>query len=314
MKKYLITLLLLCSFLFIGCNNTVDDSIKSISIDETTLPSYVLIQKLDEQISNIKINALKANNETEIISLSKDMISTDLKLGKQKVTVSYENCETELTLNIKNYEAKVIYPDGKQAGKGIQIQWCDNKMCYTPVITNDSGIAAIDLNDGEYFVHIENIPEGYTYNSNAYITNVENYSITIQLLELNKVSSGDGTTENPYIVNCGTYSSEYLEQGKKGARYFSFTPEVNGTYNIYSISMDALATKKVDPYFGFLHNDLNNISSADVSGNVSNNINFNYTFTAEAGKTYYFMMFVSSVETSFDEKYPASFEFIIEKK
>lgn len=314
MKKYLITLLLLCSFLFIGCNNTVDDSIKSISIDETTLPSYVLIQKLDEQISNIKINALKANNETEIISLSKDMISTDLKLGKQKVTVSYENCETELTLNIKNYEAKVIYPDGKQAGKGIQIQWCDNKMCYTPVITNDSGIAAIDLNDGEYFVHIENIPEGYTYNSNAYITNVENYSITIQLLELNKVSSGDGTVENPYIVNCGTYSSEYLEQGKKGARYFSFTPEVNGTYNIYSISMDALATKKVDPYFGFLHNDLNNISSADVSGNVSNNINFNYTFTAEAGKTYYFMMFVSSVETSFDEKYPASFEFIIEKK
>lgn len=314
MKKYLITLLLLCSFLFIGCNNTVDDSIKSISIDETTLPSYVLIQKLDEQISNIKINALKANNETEIISLSKDMISTDLKLGKQKVTVSYENCETELTLNIKNYEAKVIYPDGKQAGKGIQIQWCDNKMCYTPVITNDYGIAAIDLNDGEYFVHIENIPEGYTYNSNAYITNVENYSITIQLLELNKVSSGDGTVENPYIVNCGTYSSEYLEQGKKGARYFSFTPEVNGTYNIYSISMDALATKKVDPYFGFLHNDLNNISSADVSGNVSNNINFNYTFTAEAGKTYYFMMFVSSVETSFDEKYPASFEFIIEKK
>lgn len=319
MKKYLLTLLILCcSFLFIGCGgNEVDDSVKSISIDDTTIPSYVLVQKFDEQITNIKINVLRANDKTENINLSKDMISSDLtsinKLGKQKLTISYEKCETELTLNIKNYEVKVVYPDGATAAKGVQVQWCDSKMCYTPVITNEAGLSAINLDNGEYFVHLENIPEGYTYDPNAYITNTENYSLTIKLLKLENYTSGEGTTEKPYVVNCGTYSSEYLQQGKNGALYFSFTPEEAGTYNITSISMDALATKKVDPYIGFLGTNIDDITKADTSGNIKGDINFNYSYSCEAGVTYYFMLFVSSVETS-TEPFPASFEFVIIKK
>lgn len=319
MKKYLLTLLILCcAFLFIGCSDDkVDDSVKSISIDETTIPNYVLIQKFDEQITNIKINVLKANGQTESISLSKDMITSDLshinELGKQKLTISYEKCETELTLNVKNYEAKVVYPDGTTAAKGVQVQWCDSKMCYTPVITNDLGLSAIDLDNGEYYVHLEKIPEGYTYDPNVYITTSENYSLTIKLLKLENYTSGEGTTESPYVVGCGTYTSEYLEQGKNGALYFSFTPEEAGTYNITSISMDALATKKVDPYIGFLGTDVNNITNADVSGNVKDNINFDYTFSCEANTTYYFMLFVSSVDTT-SEPFPATFEFVITKK
>ncbi len=318
MKKYLaLLILLICSFIIVGCGEK-EVTTTSITIDETTIPDYILIQKFDEQISNIKININKSDNTSEVKNVTKDMISDDdlskvSSLGKQKITITYETFTAELTLNIKNYEVKVVYEDGSVAGKGVQVQWCDDKVCYTPVLTNEKGMAAINLNEGEYYIHIENIPEGYTYDPNAYVTSSQNYSLEIKLLELSDYVSGDGTSENPYVVGCGTYSATYQEQGVKNALTFSFTAEEDGTYNITSISMDALATKKVTPYIGFLKPESNDIKNADVSGNGKNGINFNYTFEAQKGATYNFVLFISKVETTASEKFPASFEFIISK-
>lgn len=318
MKKYLtILVLLVCSLILAGCGEK-EVTTTSISIDESSIPDYILIQQFAEQIANIKFNVNKSDNTSEVKNVTKDMIgSEDLlkinSLGKQKITITYETFTAELTLNIKNYEVKVVYEDGSVAGKGVQVQWCDSKVCYTPVLTSDNGQAAINLDEGEYYIHIENIPEGYTYDPNAYVTNSQNYSLEIKLLKLSNYVQGEGTSENPYVVECGTYSSTYQGLGKNNALYFSFTAAEEGTYNITSISMDALATKKVDPYIGFLNPGNSDISSADVSGNVKDDINFNYSFEAQKGVTYTFILFVSEVETTASEKFPASFEFIISK-
>ena len=72
--------------------------------------------------------------------------------------------------------------------------------------------------------------------------------------------------------------------------------------------MDKLALNLIDPYLGFLgtSNDMNNI---DISGNVDNDINFNFDFKAEANVTYTFIIFASN-----EANFPASFEFILSQK
>lgn len=323
MKKYLYLLIvMICSLIIISCDDSVA-TITSISVDEATIPNYVLIQKFDEQINNIKLNVNKSDDTIETKNITKDMISEqDLaninSLGKQKIMINYESFSTELSLNIKNYEVSVVYPDGTSAGKNIQVQWCDNRdddkgVCYTPEVTNENGKAAIKLGDGEYIVHLENIPEGYTYNPNIYITNSENYSLIVKLIALKDYTSGEGTSVNPYVVNCGTYNSTYEALGFKNGLYFTFTAEEDGKYNITSISMDKLSQKKVDPYIGFWNSEVIDINAADVSGNNAEDINFNYTFDAKKGVKYTFVLFVSNVTTNFENVFPVSFEFTIGK-
>ena len=99
----------------------------------------------------------------------------------------------------------------------------------------------------------------------------------------------------------------FEQGGISGAKYFSFTPTASGKYTIKSIAMDKLAMNKIDPYMGFLGQSLD-MSKADISGNVAENINFIYEFEAEAGVTYNFIIMVSSAT-----KYPAEFGVIITK-
>ncbi len=317
MKKILYLLLIILSiFTLSACGNDNKITVKSISIIESTVPESVLIEEVDNAITNIKFEVLKSDNSKEEKNLEKSLImDADLNklstAGTHELTVLYENVSTKFVLVIveanDNYKVKVTYPDNTPVTSSVSVQWCTGNNCFLPVVVNNEGIAEIELEDGDYYIHLEGIPSGYTYNPNGYTTSKDNKFIEIQLIKLDEISEGDGTTATPFIVGEGCYTITFEEATAKGLKYFSFTPEVNGEYSIISLAMDKLALNAIDPYIGFLgfEMDLNN---SDISGNIKDNINFNHKFTAEAGKTYYFIVFVSSAD-----KFPASFDIIIQK-
>ena len=207
-----------------------------------------------------------------------------------------------------NYTAKVVYPDNTPVTSGVTVQWCVGDMCFLPKAVNSEGIAEIELEDGAYYIHLNNVPEGYTYNPNAYITTADAKHVDIVLYSLANVT-GEGSKELPYVTTVGAHSIQFQEAKKVGMKYFSFTPTEAGTYTIESICMDKLALSLIDPYIGFIGTDINGVP--DASGNaIKDSVNFKRSFDAEANTTYYFVIYVSSVS---DNKFPCSVEFIISK-
>ena len=207
------------------------------------------------------------------------------------------------------YSVKVVYPDNTPVTSGVTVQWCEGEMCFLPQSVNNDGVAYIELEDGEYYIHLNNVPSGYTYNPNAYTTSADNKNITIPLYALSTIT-GEGTKVTPYVVTTGTYNVSFDAAKITGAKYFSFTPTEAGTYTIESFCMDKLALSVIDPYIGFSGTDIN--SAPDTTGNdIKDTVNFSRSFEAEANTTYYFIIMISSVS---DNKFPCSVEFNILKK
>ena len=207
------------------------------------------------------------------------------------------------------YSVKVVYPDNSPVTSGVTVQWCVGDMCFLPQAVNENGVAYIELEDGDYYIHLNNVPTGFTYNPNAYTTSVDNKNITIPLLAVSSLT-GEGTKAAPFVVTTGTYNVQFNQTSTKGMKYFSFTTTEAGTYTIESFCMDKLALSLVDPYVGFVGTEINN--SPDVSGNdIKDSVNFSRSFEAEANTTYYFIIMVSSVS---DNKFPCTVEFNIVKK
>ena len=306
-------LIVLCSITLIGCKKEV--TVESISVDESTIPSFVVDTDAENYIKDIKLTVVKSDDSKETINVSKDMLSTEdfaslQSTGEKEVTITYEGKSVKVNLEVVNYTVTVLYPDSTPVTSKTSAQWCDT-VCYLPVKVNSKGVAGIELDEGEYFIHLNNIPEGYTYDPNAYVTTASNKHITIKLLELSTILTGTGTKENPHVVSDSVYTLSYEVKGTTGVQYFAFTPTVDGTYSIVSLATNKLATNLIDPFIGFLGIDVNTaFGSADVSGNVDSkvDINFNYSFEATANTTYYFVIMVSSAD-----QFPASFEIQISK-
>ena len=309
MKNKIINLLLIfiCVFSLFSCKGK--NKVTSISVLEDSIPE-IYEGEIENKIGQIKMNVIHKDDSVEVVNLSKSMISeieySKLSLaGTYTITVNYEGQSDTFAITIlatanNNYTVKVLYPNNTPV-KDILVQWCSGSNCFLPVVTNSDGVAEIELEDGNYFVHIEDIPEGYTYDPNAYTTTTDNKSIEIKLLAMSNITSGDGSSDSPYVVSNGVYKVTFELQGNKGMKYFNFTPSESGTYTITSIAMDKLAINAIDPYIAFGEN-------FDDSGNTQNNINFSHSFVANAGVTYSFVILVSSATS-----YPASFEIIISK-
>ena len=320
MKNKLFIVLLIFVFLFIiACGETESDNkIKEIKVIESSIPTTVYTDNIDSIFSQIKIEIIDEKGNKEEKNLEKSMIGEDeinllKEVGVHEITVMFEGKTTKLKITVaekefNGYTVKVVYPNGEAVNGKVSVQWCTGNNCFLPVTVNEQGIAKNNLKDGEYYIHIDNIPEGYTYDPNAYTSDTNNKNVVITLLKLSEITNGDGTDTNPFTVTEGVYNVEYTEATTKGMKYFTFTPSESGKYNLRSISMDKLALNLIDPYIGFLgtSNDMNNI---DISGNVEDDINFNFEFEAEANVTYTFILFVSN-----EAKFPAGFEFIVSKK
>ncbi len=312
-RLLIIVLLVLCSIALIGCKKEIE--VESISIDETTIPSFILNTDVENYIDDIKLNVVKSDDSTEIVNVTKSMLSEEdfSKLqttGKKEITITYEGKTVKVTLEVINYTVTVVYPDNTPVTSKTNVQWCDT-VCYLPVKVNSKGVAGIELDEGEYFIHLNNIPEGYTYDPNPYVTTASSKHITIKLVSLSTFANGDGTLSNPYVVEDSAYTLNYEVKGTAGVKYFAFTAQESGTYHIVSLATNKLATNLIDPFIGFLGTDVNTpFGSADINGNVDSkvDINFNHTVEAVAGTTYYFVVIVSSAD-----KFPASFDIQITK-
>lgn len=320
MKNKLFALLLgiLCVFTLVSCGDTSEVVIDSIEVLTESIPTEILTTEVDDKLDDIEIKVIKSDGNEEVVNLSKSMISdTDYaKLateGSHTITITYEGKDVTVTLVVKlpvdnRYSAKVLYPDNAPVTSGVTVQWCVGDMCFLPQAVNGEGMAYIELEDGEYYIHLNNVPEGYTYDPNAYVVTAENKYVEIKLYELSNVT-GEGSKENPYVVSTGTYNVSYEEAKIAGMKYYSFTPTEAGTYTIESICMDKLAMSLVDPYIGFVGTDIN--ANPDTTGNdIKDSVNFVRSFEAEANTTYYFIIMISSVS---DDKFPCTVEFVINK-
>lgn len=317
MKKVIsLLIVLICMLSLTACKNKIE----TIKIVEDSVPPIINVNEVASVISSIKLEVTNSKGEVETINLSKSMINDEdhqklSSVGYYTITINYEGFKTNLTLTIDDpnaYSVKVVYPNGEPVASGVSVQWCTGDICLLPVAVNGAGVAYNNLDDlKNYYIHIDGIPAGYTYNPNVYTTNKDNKKVEISLISLNELT-GEGTLENPYVVKENAASVTYESQGALGIKYYSFTPSESGTYTIKSLAVDKLALNTIDPYIGFLGATETDLAKADVSGNVDKNnkelLNFSHTFTAEAGVTYRFIVFVSSAD-----RYPASFDIYITK-
>lgn len=313
MKKIIsLIIVVVCMLSLTACKNKIE----TIKIVEDSVPAVININDVDSAIASIKLEVTKSKGEVEIINLEKSMISEEdykklSNAGYYTITINYEEFITNLTLTIEDpnaYSVKVVYPNGEPVTGGVSVQWCTATSCLPTKEVNAAGVAYNKLDDSKkYFIHIEDIPAGYTYDPNAYTTDKDNKKVEIKLITLNE-TTGEGTLDNPYVVSVGGANVNIESASLAGVKYFAFTPSEAGTYSIKSLAVDKFAMNAIDPYIGFLGDVETDITKADVKGNVAANINFNHTFTAEANVTYLFIVFVTSAT-----KFPASFDIVISK-
>ena len=311
MKKILIIFtLVICLISLASCK----DKVSSIKVIESTVPAIIDVSTLDAELQKIQIEVITEKGASSTQNVDKSMISSDdysklLSLGTYTVTLTYqESFTTTVTLTTENknaYTAKVVYPNGDPVTSSVSVQWCTNSTCMLPAYVNSQGIANTVIKEDNYFIHIEGIPSGYTYDPNAYTASPTSKNVVIELISLVDIQ-GLGTEESPYAVSEGAFSVTYNEKVNEW-KYFTFTPSVSGTYSIKSLAVNKLATNEIDPYIGFLGTS-NDMSQIDVSGNSELSINFNHTFTADANVTYTFIVFVSDAT-----KFPATFDIQITK-
>lgn len=316
-KVSILITLLVCLVTITGCNCKKKPvvSIESISIVESSVPTSILVDELNDKLTSILINVNRSDGDTEQVNLALSMISSEdlAKLsnaGTHTVTVNFNDVTTTLNLVIEDnsYIVKVMYPDNSPVTSGVAVQWCSGNNCFVPVLVNSNGIARNNLKDNDYFIHIEGIPAGYTYDPNGYTASAENKYVEIKLIELSNITSGDGSKASPYEVSVGTYNVSFDTASTAGMKYFSFTTTEAGTYNLESLSTEKLAINAVDPYLGFLSTNLDGTPTTDGNFDSKVNINFSLNFEAEANTTYYFIIMISSATI-----FPATLDFSITK-
>ena len=129
-------------------------------------------------------------------------------------------------------------------GAGTYAQWTG--ITETGDITgfqtaefNENGVAALDGLEGEYRVTLGNLPEGYAYNPNLYVTNGDNRNIEIELYPIIEVKkSGKDFYDNVInISQLGVYRVTLKKAYplKEGV-YFQFSiPRDGGVYSVQSI-------------------------------------------------------------------------------
>ena len=327
-KKLILIFIMLFAFTsIVSCKKNDDNSENNNGGEENNVtvtavsvlssPEFIYSNDLDS-LSEIKLNVTYSDSTTKTVNVNKDMMSSEdyAKLstaGEHKVTITVEKFNYELTIIIKEdlsdkYTVTVVYPNGEPVTSKVSVQWCSATNCFLPVKVNEEGMAVTNLDDGTYYIHLNNVPAGFTYNPNKYTTTPSNKHITIELVQLGEMYPGEWG--NLYVIKDGTYNISINGNSTNDGIYFEFVAQESGTYNIYSMAMEKLAENEIDPYIGVFKDDTFNLGSADVSGNKDSsiNINFNHELVAEAGESYYFIIIVTSAT-----EYPANFDFVVEK-
>ncbi len=118
------------------------------------------------------------------------------------------------------------------ATDGLVAQWTDGYSYHTAPLQN--GKAAIEDLDGDYRVTLSGLPEGYTYDPNAYTATVQGRDVEIELQRV-EVPRGAGADEYHCIAlkKTGYYRAQYARAGQQ--IFFEFIPTSSGTYVLKSL-------------------------------------------------------------------------------
>lgn len=181
----------------------------------------------------------------------------------------------EIICTDNKYRVQVVKPDGYLLTSKFNVQWCSDTNCYPKQAVD--GVATNDLADGNYLIHLINIPDEYTYKP-GYTATADNKCMTINLSsvlnptenEKNDASGNpinSGTINNPYIVSEGIYKANISDPDE--SIYYGFNPTKAGTYIIESWSDDIWLNNEgpLISYYGNGNIDVNNpVLSDDNSG------------------------------------------------
>lgn len=177
------------------------------------------------------------------------------------------------------YQVKVLYPDGTAANSStkIKVKVCTVLACQYPIAIDDNGVAKLeDLADDTYFVHLQNVPQGYTYNPNLTIK-PEAKQLELKLIKLTTPLSGEGTQASPYVMENNSTYTITCSKAKEWV-YFTFTPAESGSYMIESLVQSVQSESVLVPAVYYVEKG--------EQSEFGNNKNINYSINVEAGKTY----------------------------
>ena len=84
-----------------------------------------------------------------------------------------------------DYTITVLYED-ETPFTGARVQCCtlDGTTCLMPTTADENGVAVLSMDKDSYVAHVLNVPEGYTYDEDAYILTPEETTATIIITAL----------------------------------------------------------------------------------------------------------------------------------
>ncbi len=118
------------------------------------------------------------------------------------------------------------------ATDGLLAQWTDGYSYHTAPLTG--GRAETGALDGDFRVTLSGLPEGYTYDPNAYTATTDARDVEIELHRV-EVPRGAGADEYHCIAlgKTGYYRAQYARAGQQ--IFFEFIPTSSGTYVLESL-------------------------------------------------------------------------------
>ncbi len=202
---------------------------------------------------------------------------------------------------------------------GVQAQWSNSNGVYTASFNQKTATAIRTDLDGEYRVTLTKIPDGYTYDPNAYEADNYNRIVEIALYPLRSLTGGAGTKFNQYqIRTTGAYRFTFSNPNEM--QYFIFQPVKQGMYTM-STFIDVTAnevTPEMTKYdFPQVMGFKGTISGGGAEGSFTKNLKYPLNISAsQAGGSFPFSISVTSTialnkQGNFPS--PVSVDFFIER-
>lgn len=130
----------------------------------------------------------------------------------------------------------------KPGYNNVQVEWVNKyntRIRYVAALDADGvAVAGENIEEGEYYVHLLNLPEQYTYDPTGYIATPELRHVYIIISPLSRPSSGNGqdwygSDGSAYRIVTGTYRA-VINKPSQVVHYF-YTPGA-GRYTITSLA------------------------------------------------------------------------------
>lgn len=149
------------------------------------------------------------------------------------------------------YQVKVVDALGNPYTEGVVVQFKQNGSSAGMQVVNAEGVAAKELEDGDYTVELTFTDEKaeYYYDTTGLTLSADKKELTVVLAQMpvtgGSLTIGDATVDAPSVGTGCTYVTL-----KKGTRnYFLFTPTMAGTYEFSLPGSNAVLGYYGAPHF-----------------------------------------------------------------